>query len=134
MPKTIGLSPKAWVPAIAGLLVGAALLAAGYITHDPTIESVGYAVVAAGLGHFGLAIAAPPGLVIPADVKTAAAGYFAKPSVTTAETAVADAGKDIAAGETQPPAPAAPAAAPPQDTPMGSTAAQPPAPSPPGAA
>lgn len=141
MLRTIGISPKAWMPTVAGLLVGVALLVVGYLAKDAVLEGVGWAIVASGLGHFGIAVAAPPGLVINRSVEQAAGKFFADPSVSSGEQAAVAAGEDVvrsdtrmglgliphnAPAQTPPPAPAP--AQPAQPAPVATQPSQPPAP------
>lgn len=62
MQRTIGISPKVYVPALAQIVVGVVFLLIG-------LDVEGKTAIATGLGTFAAGFAAPPGDVIvrPAD-------------------------------------------------------------------
>jgi hypothetical protein len=55
--KTVGISPKAWVPAVAAVVVGVVLLVLGY-------DVEGRSAILAGVGQFAIAFGVAPGLVV----------------------------------------------------------------------
>lgn len=63
MVKTIGISPKVWVPALGQIVVGVAFLLLG-------LDVEGKTAIATGLGTFVVGFQAPSSPTITASVKT----------------------------------------------------------------
>lgn len=62
--RTEGVSPKVYVPLVAGVVVGLILLVAALIAGDDTLQTAAVAVLLAVVGHAGLGYAAGPGKVV----------------------------------------------------------------------
>lgn len=68
---TIGISPKVAIPAIALLLVGAAVTIVGALVHDQLVTGAGIGVLSAALGGGALGYTSPAGALQSARVDVA---------------------------------------------------------------
>lgn len=62
--KTIGISPKVWIPTVALFVAGVALVVLGAILDDHDVRTIGLTALGAAVAAGGAGFTASPGNVV----------------------------------------------------------------------
>lgn len=62
--KTIGISPKVWIPTVALFVAGIALVVLGAILDDHDVRTIGLTALGAAVAAGGAGFSASPGNVV----------------------------------------------------------------------